>query len=78
MSENRDYTRPSQGTESDCLSMYSVHCRVIVDNKSDFSKNQKIIKKNMQKHLFGEKMAKTHFLKNEYHTKNKKFQQEKL
>ena len=24
------------GTESNCVSMYSVHCRVIVDNKSEF------------------------------------------
>ena len=24
------------GTESDCGSMYSVHCRVIVDNRSEF------------------------------------------
>ena len=34
--ENRDYTRSGLGTESDCEIMHSVHCRVIVDNRSEF------------------------------------------
>ena len=36
MSENKHYTRSGLGTASDCVRMYRVHCRVIVDNKSEF------------------------------------------
>ena len=36
VSENRDCRRSGLETESDCACMYCVHCRVIVDNKSEF------------------------------------------
>ena len=49
MSENKDYTRSGLGTASDCVSMYSVHCRVIVDNRSEFYQKRKKTKKEKEK-----------------------------